>query len=101
MIGTLSKRILGNKLLFFSGAIITFITVIAIFAPWLAPHDPNLTRIELRLLGPSREFLLGTDHQGRCILSRLMYGARISLGSTVLVVIVTMLISIVIGTISG
>ncbi len=85
----------------FSGLIITLITIIAIFAPFLAPHDPNLSRIELRLLGPSKEFLLGTDHQGRCILSRLIYGARYSLGSTVLVVTVTMLISIIIGTFSG
>ncbi|KHF38613.1 nickel ABC transporter permease subunit NikC [Halalkalibacter okhensis] len=101
MIEMIRRVVFHHKLLFFSGAIIVFIAFVAIFAPYLAPHDPNLARIELRLLGPSKEFLLGTDHQGRCILSRLMYGARYSLGSTLLVVVITMLISIIIGTFSG
>lgn len=101
MIRIMIRTLLGHKLMFLSGLIIALITIVAIFAPFLAPHDPNLSRIELRLLDPSKEFLLGTDHQGRCILSRLIYGTRYSLGSTVLVVTVTMLISIIIGTFSG
>ncbi|RSL32361.1 nickel ABC transporter permease subunit NikC [Salibacterium salarium] len=95
------KQIFKYKLLMFSGTFIILIAVIAIFAPYFAPHDPNLTRLELRLQGPSKDFLLGTDHQGRDILSRLIYGARVSMGSSILVVVVTMIISIVIGTFSG
>ncbi|KAB8126586.1 nickel ABC transporter permease subunit NikC [Gracilibacillus oryzae] len=95
------KEIMNNKLLVFSGAIIVLMAFVAVFAPYLAPHDPNLTNLAVRLQGPSKDFLLGTDHQGRDILSRLIYGARVSIGSSVLVVAVTMVISIVIGTISG
>jgi peptide/nickel transport system permease protein len=59
-------------------AILVAATICAIFAPWLAPHNPirgDLTEI---LEPPSAAHPLGTDHQGRDILSRLIYGARIS-----------------------
>lgn len=60
---------------------LTFIAVIAlvaIFAPWLAPHDP-LASTGAPIGAPDAEYLFGTDRQGRDILSRLMYGARASL----------------------
>ncbi|MGG0719907.1 nickel ABC transporter permease subunit NikC [Robertmurraya massiliosenegalensis] len=95
------RHLVKNRVLVFSGTIIVLMILIAIFAPYLAPHDPNLTRIDLRLQGPSKEYLLGTDHQGRCILSRLIYGTRISLGSSILVVTVTMFIGVVIGLFAG
>ncbi|MCR4435084.1 MAG: nickel ABC transporter permease subunit NikC [Clostridiales bacterium] len=68
-----------------------------IFAPWLAPNDPNKIELKLKLLGPGGQFPLGTDHLGRCILSRLLYGTRISLGSAFLV----MSFSLTIGTAVG
>lgn len=98
---TKGRHLLKNRVLVFSGTIIVLMILIAVFAPYLAPHDPNLTRIDLRLQGPSKEFLLGTDHQGRCILSRLIYGTRISLGSALLVVTVTMFIGLVVGVFAG
>ncbi|WP_100399162.1 nickel transporter permease [Bacillus sp. FJAT-44742] len=73
----------------------------AILAPFIAPHDPTVNHMNLRLQPPSAEFWLGTDHLGRDIFSRLLYGARISLGSALIVVAVSMLISIVVGIISG
>lgn len=54
------------------------ITLVAIFAPWLAPHDP-LASTGAPIGAPNSEYLFGTDRQGRDILSRLMYGARASL----------------------
>jgi peptide/nickel transport system permease protein len=75
----------------------------ALFAPWLAPHDPGKQDLSLRLLPPAamgsgrQEHLLGTDHLGRDILSRLIYGARISL----LVGVSTVIISGVLGTTLG
>ncbi|WP_019153758.1 nickel ABC transporter permease subunit NikC [Robertmurraya massiliosenegalensis] len=98
---TKGRHLLKNRVLVFSGTIIVLMILIAVFAPYLAPHDPNLTRIDLRLQGPSKEFLLGTDHQGRCILSRLIYGTRISLGSALLVVTATMFIGLVVGVFAG
>jgi peptide/nickel transport system permease protein len=52
---------------------------IALLAPWVSPYDPLAQELDRRLQGPSRAHLLGTDDFGRDILSRVMYGARISL----------------------
>ena len=51
----------------------------SIFAPWLAPHDPQLLAPALRVKTISAQFLLGTDGYGRDVLSRILYGGRISL----------------------
>jgi ABC-type dipeptide/oligopeptide/nickel transport system permease subunit len=51
----------------------------AIFAPWLAPHDPYRGNLADSLAQPSRQYPLGTDIQGRCTLSRLIFGARTAL----------------------
>lgn len=66
-------------------AILLVMAVFALFAPWLAPHDPYLQNLSLRMLPPvwneggNWEYLLGTDHLGRDYLSRLIHGARISM----------------------
>src|SRR6202011_1571706 len=51
----------------------------AILAPWLSPHDPLLLAPDQRLMPASAQFLLGTDGYGRDVLSRILYGGRISL----------------------
>ena len=62
------------------GALLCFlIAAAAILAPWIAPYDPAEQDIINRLVGPSAEFPLGTDAFGRDVLSRLLWGARISL----------------------
>jgi len=82
----------------------------AVFAHWVAPHDPfDLATLELsdsRLPpawqdGGSRKYLFGTDDQGRDILSALMYGARISLFVGFASVLVSMLIGVTLGLLSG
>jgi peptide/nickel transport system permease protein len=79
------------------------IVVLAIFAPWLAPYDP--TRAVAPTFGdpgaPSRLFPLGTDQLGRDVLSRIIYGARISLTVGVAAMAVTMTIGVLIGVLSG
>ena len=61
---------------------------IAVFGPWLAPHDPTAINIPQRLSAPGAEWLLGTDALGRDILSRLLHGARWSLGLAFLISII-------------
>lgn len=78
------KRLLQRKIVLFSSAIIILIVASAVFAPLLAPYDPNLQfkqglSVQGSPLAPNSEFLLGTDLLGRDLLSRLMYGARTSL----------------------
>lgn len=71
--------------------------VLATFGPMLAPYDPTAINIPKRLSSPGGEFLLGTDALGRDILSRLLHGARWSLGLAFLI----SLIGLVIGTLIG
>lgn len=75
--------------------------LIALFARWLEPHDPTLMDIPHALMAPCREYLLGTDELGRDILSRIIEGARVSLGTAFLVVIISAAVGTMIGIISG
>jgi peptide/nickel transport system permease protein len=92
-------------------AVIAFICIFcAVFAPWVAPHNPfDLATLELSnaRLPPawspdgSSKFLLGTDDQGRDILSALMYGARISLAVGLASVLLSVLIGVSFGLLAG
>jgi len=89
----LFKNIWKDKLAALSFSVIFVIVAAGLFAPLFAPHDPNEVQMELRYASPSWGYLLGNDHLGRCILSRLIYGIRPS----VLWVFVALVISVVIG----
>jgi len=69
----------GDALLFVGVAILLGVVAVAVFAPLLAPYEPNQTDILHASLPPSSSHLLGTDELGRDIFSRLLYGARLSL----------------------
>lgn len=86
-----------NRLSWVGLALLILIVMAAVFAPWLAPHDPLQQHIISRLAPPSAEFWLGTDSYGRDVLSRIIYGARVSL----LVGFVAILIAMTIGTTLG
>jgi peptide/nickel transport system permease protein len=73
----------------------------AIFAPWLAPHDPVLLAPAQRLKPSSAQFLLGTDGYGRDVLSRMLYGGRISLLIGIGTAIVSIVGGLLIGLVSG
>ena len=83
-------------------AVLLAIVTAALFAPFLAPQDPNETDVARRLVSPG-EFgnLLGTDNLGRDILSRIIYGARVSLIVGVLGVLSSGIFGVLIGAISG
>ncbi|MGE7766904.1 nickel transporter permease [Peribacillus sp. NPDC096540] len=101
MVQNVKRKLMTHKLMMISIMIISFLTVFAFFAPFLAPNDPNLIDIVQKLQGPSSQFPLGTDHLGRCILSRLIYGAQTSLGTAFLVMGLMMIISIPLGIYAG
>ena len=75
--------------------------LIAIAAPWLAPYDPNEQNVLLKLEPPSAEHLFGTDAFGRDVLSRVIYGARISLFVGAFATLAGVLIGTIIGVVSG
>jgi peptide/nickel transport system permease protein len=85
----------------FGAVVVLLIVLVALFAPWIAPFDPLLQDIGHRLQPPSAEHLLGTDGLGRDLLSRLIYGARPTLGLVALVVILTVPIGLLVGIVSG
>lgn len=81
--------------------LISFFVLMASAAPWLAPNDPNATNLALKNGPPTAEFPLGCDQLGRCELSRLLYGARYSLGLSVPVLIALASFSLLAGCYAG
>ena len=75
--------------------------ILTILAPWISPHDPIQVNLALKLKPPSMEYPLGTDYLGRCNLSRLLHGARISLGIAFLIFISSLGIGLLVGTFAG
>lgn len=73
------RRLLRSRIGLLGIVFIGVLILVAIFAPLLAPHDPFEQNIIRRYEAPSSEYLLGTDEMGRDILSRIIYGSRISL----------------------
>jgi peptide/nickel transport system permease protein len=73
----------------------------ALGASWLAPHDPAKSDLRLRLKPPSREYPLGTDWIGRCLLSRLLFGIRLTLAVGVVTVAAGVAVGVVLGLLAG
>jgi len=92
-----SKSFCRNKMAVAGAVTILVITSIAILAPFVAPHDPYQVNLANQFAPPSPTYLLGTDMFGRDVLSRIIYGARISL----LIGLVPTFISLAIGTFLG
>ena len=95
-------RLRRNPLAMAGLVIIGLLLVLAAFAPWLAPHDPIAQNLQNRLMPPgSPGHLLGTDDFGRDILTRILYGARITLSVIALVAVTAPLLGLIIGTVAG
>ena len=96
------KTIDKNKLKF---NIIIFILIsiflISLLAPYIAPNDPYAVDLTKTLQSPSKEFLFGTDSLGRCVFSRVLYGANRTIFSAIIVVLITFLFGTTVGIISG
>ena len=73
------RRLIQNRAAMIGGITILLLIVLAIFAPWIAPYSYSYQNLDIGASPPSAEHLLGTDVLGRDLLSRLLYGARISL----------------------
>ena len=73
------RRLIQNRAAMIGGITILVLIILAIFAPWIAPYSYSYQNLDIGASPPSAEYLLGTDVLGRDLLSRLLYGARISL----------------------
>ncbi|WP_205668614.1 nickel ABC transporter permease subunit NikC [Ammoniphilus sp. CFH 90114] len=101
MIASVRIVLKSEKTVVVCSVILFFLFVMTIMAPWIAPNDPIHVNLALKLHPPSWEYPLGTDHLGRCTLSRILYGARVSLGFATLIFIASLGIGLLVGTIAG
>lgn len=96
------KQLRKENLMMISGlSFLTFILLLTWIGPFIVPNDPFTANMSVRLSSPSLAYPLGTDHMGRCILSRLIVGSQSTLGITGLVVITVIMIGIPIGLVTG
>ena len=95
------QQLKKDKIAMIGAIIIFFLAGIAILAPHIAPYDPIELDLENRLSSSDVNHLMGTDNLGRDVLSRVIYGARISLSIATVVVVIVMLLGTAMGTIAG
>ena len=100
--GLLRFRSLPNPIIAIAWAVLVAFILIGIFAPLIAPHSPTAQSLAMRLKPPGTPgYLLGTDQLGRDVLSRLIHGARLSLGVGFAVMLLTAVVGVAIGLVSG
>ncbi|MFN2363052.1 MAG: ABC transporter permease, partial [Halarsenatibacteraceae bacterium] len=95
------KRLLFNKKAIAGGILLLIIALSAIFAPFITPHSPIDQSMMNRLEPPSSEHLLGTDNYGRDILTRIVYGGRVSLRIGFISVGIAVLVGCTLGILAG
>lgn len=98
---TLIQKALSNPLAKAGFIIIAIIFLLAMLAPWIAPYDPNDINVKVILLEPSAQHWMGTDGLGRDVLSRMLYGGRISLLVGLVAVGISTAIGILLGALAG
>lgn len=95
------RRLFGHKSLAIGGALFLCVALVGLLAPLISPYDPLTSDYHLRLRPPNLVHWLGTDNFGRDLLSRLIYGTRLSLVIGFLVVLINGLVGTTIGAIAG
>ncbi len=95
------RALLAHPGAVFGIVIITVQVLLAVFAPWVVPHDPNHTYPDAVLAGPSAHFWFGTDELGRDVLSRVIYGARVSLQISAICVSIAATVGSILGLLAG
>ena len=95
------KVLFKRKMVLISAIGLVLFICMAVFAPIISPHDPNAQSLMDTLQGPSAKYLLGTDNYGRDILSRIFYGARVSLTVGVAAVFVACALGTFFGMVAG
>ena len=95
------RRFLRHRPALFGAIVILFMLLVAVFAPVLAPYDPNDVNSDQRFQSPNSQNLMGTDKAGRDLLSRLIYGTRVSMTVGIVAVSIQVAIGFFVGALSG
>ncbi len=100
--GVLAERLRRDRFFQLGLFFVSVVVIAAVFAPWLAPHNPITGDLKnAYLVEPGSRFLLGTDTQGRDVLSRVLYGARLSLSVGVISQSVSVTLGVLLGLLAG
>lgn len=95
------KRFSKNTIALAGSGVVILLFIISILAPWIAPYDPNQIDLTMVLSAPSASHLCGTDQLGRDVLSRMIWGARISLKVGFVATGIAILIGAILGALAG
>lgn len=101
LLSIIIAKFFQNKLAVIGLILLTIIIGAAIFAPLITPHNPDFQNLRNRLAPPGAEFWLGTDHLGRDIFSRILYGGRVSLTVGFIAMVGAVSIGTTIGAVAG
>ncbi len=99
--GSVLGRLVRRPAGLFGLVVVVGLCLAAVFAPLVAPYDPAAQDIANRLQGPSESHPLGTDHLGRDLLSRIIFGARVELGVAVPAVLIALVLGLLLGVTAG
>ncbi|WP_338556243.1 nickel transporter permease [Paenibacillus sp. KS-LC4] len=95
------RQMLYNRTMLLGMGLLGVIMLLALLGPIIVPNDPLTVQMGERLLSPSWQYPLGTDHLGRCIFTRLVVGAQLTLGISAIVIVTVIVIGVPLGLISG
>ncbi len=98
---SMAGRLCSNTSAVIGLVLLVIIIVLAVFAPWIVPHDIYAQDLSIRLAPPSATHWLGTDELGRDLLSRVIWGGRITLYITLLTAVISAPVGLVVGTTAG
>jgi peptide/nickel transport system permease protein len=101
VMGLFLRRLFRRKLVLIASAILLLVFLLAVLAPWVSPYDPATMRLARRLRPPSEINWFGTDELGRDVFSRILWGARASLGIASAVVLISVLCGTILGLFAG
>lgn len=101
LIGLAARQFARNRAAVAGLAILILLIVPSALAPMVAPHDPTAINLSQKLTPPSRTYWLGTDYFGRDVLSRVLFGGRVSLAVGLLVVVVAMAVGVPLALVAG
>jgi len=94
-------KLLRDPVAIASLGVIVGMILLGIFAPWIAPHDPVATNLALKFAPWGGAFPLGSDHLGRCIASRLLFGIRTTLFLALFAMSMTLILGVILGILAG
>jgi peptide/nickel transport system permease protein len=95
------ERFLKNKMAVAGSLVVLLLFAVSLLAPWIAPYDPSVIDLKRVLAAPSSAHLFGTDQLGRDVLSRMIWGARISLKVGFVATGIAILVGAILGAVSG